>query len=272
MKWIDVTSSKSEIVKKTAGLRTAQTARREGLFTVEGLRAVEELLMAEGFDTEYLMAEQALLEQNSALLHFLEQRLPADMRVYRVSADTFKKVSDTETPQGLLAVVKRKSCGISDVLRGPAPLICVLENLQDPGNMGTILRTADAAAASGVIALKGCVDFYGGKTVRSTMGSLLHLPAVQGTELRETVEALHRAGVRLYAAALGAGQYHYEADFSGPCAFLIGNEGNGLTEEALALADEKIMIPMPGRAESLNAAMAAGILMYEAVRQRITKK
>lgn len=277
MKWIDVSSAKAEIVKKTAALKNAQTARREGLFLVEGLRSVEELLTARGtkaggFEPEYLLAEQTLLDRDLGYRDRLEQALGADTRVYRLSKEAFLRVSDTETPQGILAVVRRRADSVEQVLaNGRTPLILVLENLQDPGNAGTILRTADAAGANGVIALRGTVDYYSAKVVRSSMGSLLHLPVAQGAELCETVAALKAAGVRVYAAALGGMKPHFEAALSGPCAFLIGNEGNGLSAEAVALADEILTIPMPGSAESLNAAMAAGILTYEAVRQRMMK-
>ncbi len=269
MKWIDINSPKSETVRKTAALKTPSAARREGLYLVEGLKGVEELLNQPGLFPEYLVAEQSLLDSETGYRRFLEQRLPADMRVYRVSRDIFERLSDTETPQGILAVVKRPAYSLAElpVHKGPA-LYCILENLQDPGNAGTILRTADAVGADAVIALKGTVDFYGSKVVRATMGSLFHLPPIVGADLRETVNALHAAGVKVYAAALGGTRYHYEADFSGPTAFLIGNEGSGLSPEAISLADESIMIPMPGQAESLNAAMAAGVLMYEALRQR----
>lgn len=270
MKWIDVQNAKSDIVKRTAALKTASAARKEGLFLVEGLRSVDELVKSTVFGVEWLIVEQSLLETDDRLRAYFEKRLPADARVYRVSKDIFKKVSDTETPQGVLAVARRRNDTLEDILRrSENPLICIVENLQDPGNAGTIMRTADAAGASGVIATKGTVDFYGPKVVRSTMGSLLHLPLVQGADLAQTVEVLKASGVRVYAAALGATKYHFEADFAGPTAILIGNEGNGLTDEAIALADEKIIIPMPGQAESLNAAMAAGVLMFEAVRQRI---
>ena len=270
MKWIDVTNAKSDIVKRTASLKTASVARREGFFLVEGLRSVDELIKSTAFGVEWLFIEQSLLETDARLRAYFEKRLPADTRVYRVSKDIFKKVSDTETPQGVLAVVRRTGDTVEDILkRSENPLICVVENLQDPGNAGTIMRTADAAGAAGVIATKGTVDFYSPKVVRSTMGSLLHLPIVQGADLARTVEELKANGIRVFAAALGATKYHFEADFTGPCAILIGNEGNGLTEEAIALADEKIIIPMPGSAESLNAAMAAGVVMFEAVRQRM---
>lgn len=149
-----------------------------------------------------------------------------------------------------------------------APFYVVLDGVQDPGNAGTIIRTADAAGASGVILTKGSVDIYDEKTVRATMGSLFHLPVVSGVSAEELTAWAKERGLQLYAAALDvAARPHFSCDFTKPTAIVFGNEGNGVSTELLAQA-ETVYIPMYGTAESLNVGTSAAIVLYEAVRQR----
>jgi TrmH family RNA methyltransferase len=143
-----------------------------------------------------------------------------------------------------------------------------LENLQDPGNLGTIVRTAEGAGVTGILMSRGCVDIYNSKVIRSTMGSIYRMPFVYTDQWEEALRELKRQGVSLYAAHLKGQDYHDRQDYTKPAAFLIGNESRGLTEETAALADTYIRIPMCGQVESLNAAVASSILMYEANRQR----
>ena len=143
-----------------------------------------------------------------------------------------------------------------------------LENIQDPGNLGTILRTAEGAGIDGIIMNKGTVDIYNPKVVRSTMGSIFRVPFMYCDDIMGKVDELKKSGVKVYAAALGGTRNYSEPDYTRPSAFAIGNEGNGLTDEMINAADERIKIPMLGKVESLNAANAAGILMYEAFRQK----
>lgn len=186
-----------------------------------------------------------------------------------ISDKVFKNLSDTVNPQGVLAIVKQPRYDLYNILNKSNGLLIFLENLQDPGNLGTILRTAEAAGCTGIIADKNTVDLFNPKVVRSTMGAAFRMPYVSVDTLKSAVEAAKKAGVTFYAAHLGGTKSCYEFDYKKPTAFLIGNEGNGLTDETASLADEKIIIPMEGKAESLNAAMATGILIYEAKRQRI---
>ena len=148
----------------------------------------------------------------------------------------------------------------------------VLENIQDPGNLGTIFRTAEAAGATGIVLSKDCVDLYNPKVIRSTMGAIFRIPFIYTDDLIGTIDELKREGITVYAAHLkGENSYDME-DYKTACAFLIGNEGNGLPEETAACADRKILIPMEGGAESLNAAVASAVLMFEAGRQRRNKR
>lgn len=185
-----------------------------------------------------------------------------------VADNVFRQMSDTQTPQGIMTVLKKPAYTLENILEGDNPLIMVLEDLQDPGNAGTILRTGEGAGVSGVLLTKTCVDITNPKVIRSTMGSVYRMPFLYVESVVSLKQELAKRNIRTFAAHLkGQNTYDQEA-YRGGCAFLIGNEGKGLTEEAADAADCLIRIPMCGQVESLNAAMAAGILMYEAARQR----
>jgi len=203
-----------------------------------------------------------------------ECRKKMDLIGYEVvPEDTFKKISDTMTPQGILCVMDRMEYTLEDLLIKENPTLMVLEDLQDPGNLGTIMRTGEGAGIDGVILSKGCVDIYNPKTIRSTMGSLYRVPFIYVDSLSDAILELKKRGVHFYAAHLKGTKYYDEFDFmaDGGTAFLIGNEGNGLKDETADLADSYLKIPMEGKLESLNAAIASSILMYEAYRQKRRK-
>lgn len=271
MKIKQITSAQNSTFKQTVKYNNAREARKAGVFLVEGIRAVDEVLQAGDWQMESLWISEELIKSDRAYVQSVLKSVKEETPVYTVAAPMFARLADTETPQGILAVVKRQSFELTQVLKNSekAPLIVVLENLQDPGNVGTILRTADSAGATAVICTRGTADIYSAKVVRSTMGSLLHLPVCHVESVQAVADLLHRHKVQLLAAHLQGRCYHFEQDMKQPVAILIGNEGAGLTAEAAAAADALVKIPMPGRAESLNAAMAAGILVYEAVRQRM---
>lgn len=188
---------------------------------------------------------------------------------YEVVQDSvFKTMCDTQTPQGVLCLVKQYHYTLDELLQKENPLFLVLENLQDPGNLGTIMRTAEGAGVTGVILSKGSVDIYNPKTIRSTMGSIYRVPFLYEEDLKAVLKVLKGKGVSSYAAHLAGKQTYDREDYKGGTAFLIGNESNGLSEELAAAADIYIRIPMEGKLESLNAGVAASILMYEAYRQR----
>ena len=212
---------------------------------------------------------------------------PGQVRAETVSDAVFAYLSDTRTPQGILAVVRQQHYTLKDLIEqvpvtrpeqvpatrsntSPA-LVIVLENIQDPGNLGTILRTAEAAGATGILLSEGCADLYNPKVTRSTMGSIFRMPFFYTSHLHRELRSLQSAGVKLYAAHLKGSTDLYTQAFTDPCAFLIGNESRGLTEETAALADQAVRIPMSGQVESLNAAVAASVLMYEAKRQRMLR-
>jgi TrmH family RNA methyltransferase len=188
---------------------------------------------------------------------------------YEVVQDSvFKAMCDTQTPQGILCLVKQYHYSLEELLKKERPLLLILDNIQDPGNLGTMMRTAEGAGADGVILGPGCVDMYNPKTIRSTMGSVYRVPFFQARDLQETIAELKGRGIRTFAAYLDGALDYDRPDYREGTAFLLGNEGNGLTPELAACADAWVRIPMEGELESLNVSVASAILLYEAYRQR----
>jgi TrmH family RNA methyltransferase len=185
-----------------------------------------------------------------------------------VQDQVFRQISDTQTPQGIMAVVRQAQTTLDEILQKPDPLLLFLENIQDPGNLGTMMRTAEGAGVTGVIMSRDTVDIYNPKTVRATMGSLYRMPVVCVDDFCEAVRQAEKAGISIYAAHLKGTATYDRMDYCKATGFMIGNEGNGLTEEAANTATGYIRIPMAGQLESLNAAVAGAVLMYEASRQR----
>lgn len=188
-------------------------------------------------------------------------------RVELVSEDVFSYVADTKTPQGILSVVKKPRYDWKDFETEGAHLL-FLEDLQDPGNLGTIFRSAEAAGATGVVCSENCVDLFNPKVIRSTMGSIFRMPFLVVEDFPGAIQRFQGLGVRMFAADLSGSKPHWEEDFKGSLGFLIGNEGAGLSPKVSDLADDKVLIPMDGKVESLNAGIAATLLMFEAKRQR----
>lgn len=257
-----ITSTANGQVKELVRLKNKSRAREEaGVFLVEGPRMAREI-------PEEWIEGLYLSESYQKKGGWTPKK---GIRTEILSDTVFAYVSDTKTPQGILAVVKRVSYGMEEVCRvvgGRKPLLLVLDNLQDPGNLGTIFRTAEAAGVTGIVLGNDCVDIYNPKVIRSTMGAVFRVPFLYTEDIVGTLEELRLRGVRLFAAHLkGENDYDRES-YQGGSAFLIGNEGNGLRDEVTACADCLVKIPMEGKAESLNAAVAASLLVFEAARQR----
>ena len=261
-----LTSVANARVKQVVQWQTkAKERKKDKVFLAEGLRMCEEApvhLIKEVYLTED-MKQKAM--ENAGLWKKLEST-----GYELVSDEVFSKMSDTQSPQGILTVLKQPSYTLEEILEkgGDCPLFLITENLQDPGNLGTILRTGEGAGITGLIMSKQTVDIFNPKTIRSTMGSIFRVPFLYVEDLPQTLTRLKEAGVHTYAAHLKGKDYYQSQTFDGPTAFLIGNEGNGLTKEIADMAEKYIKIPMEGQVESLNAAIAASLLMYEAHRQR----
>ena len=262
-----ITSTANQQVKQLIQLNKKRKLRDErGVFVAEGPKMFQEA-PSERLEKVYF-SESYFEKHKKELVREISERTFD----YEVMEDgVFKAASDTQTPQGVLCVVRQKKSSLEDLLAVPHPLLLLLENLQDPGNLGTILRTAEGAGVTGVVLSKGSVDLYNPKTIRSTMGSVYRVPTLYAEDLKETVSVLHGHEIRTFAAHLRGQNFYDEEDYCKGTAFLIGNESNGLTEELSACADTLIRIPMEGKLESLNAGVAASILMYEGYRQRRKK-
>ena len=292
-----ITSVNNQRVKEVANLKQKKYRTESGTFFVEGLRAVQEAVQyADVTELFYTEAEAGRLDEvlkaagnvpadtkeksenkknanhNNAGTAKKRNEAANGIRMYQVDEKVMAKLSDTKAPQGVLAVIRTPEQNLRQLRPGTAsdnnaPVI-ILDRVQDPGNLGTIIRTADAVGALGLILLEGCVDAYSPKVVRASMGSLFHLPVVQDVTAEEALTWCYRNGYEPAANALKNAQNVYKADISKKMAFLFGNEANGVAEELQAAAETRLFIPMAGLAESMNVAMAAGIILFEGLRQR----
>lgn len=259
-----ITSTSNAKIKRIVQLRKKKKARdAEGVFLVEGIRMFREI--PEKLLQEIYISESCEEKEGKEI----RRRASAcGIRPELVSDGVFAYLSDTQTPQGILCVVRQLSYSLEEVADAPCQHMLVLDRLQDPGNVGTILRTAEGAGVTGILLDGECADIYNPKTIRSTMGSIFRMPFYYIQDLEEGIRYLKKRGICTYAAHLEGKRAYDEEDYRKPCAFLIGNEGNGLRPEIADLADTYIRIPMAGEVESLNAAIASAVLMFEAGRQR----
>jgi len=253
-----ITSAENPIIKDTARLRERKHRDASGLFVIEGVKFVGEI--PDGRRVEYYLLSEQFCNGNGIDAYINRAK------TYAVSDRLFAKVSDVVNPQGVLAVCEKKEYILNNLLDNRQKLLLVLENIQDPGNVGTLLRTADAFGAGGVVMFGDCADVYGPKVLRSAAGSVFRLPFVQSNDTAKIMNALKWEGFKVYAAHPRDGVPPGAIDFSGRCAIIIGNEANGITDGLLARCDKAFCIQMKGKAESLNASIAGGILMYEATK------
>lgn len=263
-----IASSANKKIKLVASLKQKKHRDAERLFIAEGIRLAEAAVEA-NWPCRFGLC-MGTAAKNERVQMFLQQLEARQCPVYEVPEDIYNKISDTQQPQGVLLVLENGSSSLSSVISGAgASFILVLDQLQDPGNVGTIIRTADAVGCSGIIVMENSADIYAGKTVRATMGSLFHLPVVTGIGQEELIDFLAQHKISLLATALDAqAQPYFSLDFTVPVALVLGNEGAGVSPELLDKADQKVFIPMAGRSESLNVATAAAVLLYEGLRQR----
>lgn len=264
-----ITSMSNPQIKKVQQLlKKARTRREEGLFVAEGIKMFGEA-PADRVQKVYAAASFAEKEEFHRILEEKGLDKHSD-KVEIVDDKVFKSLSDTVTPQGVLCLISMKNWSLEEILEGVEnPLLMILEDLQDPGNLGTIIRTGEGAGITGVILSRTSVDVFNPKVIRSTMGSVYRVPVLYVDSIeKEVLSVLKTHEITTYAAHLKGKNNYDQEDYGKGTAFFIGNEGNGLTDSLTACADTLIKIPMEGQVESLNAAMASGILMYEAARQR----
>jgi TrmH family RNA methyltransferase len=243
---------------------------RDRAFLVEGPQAVAEAFRCGSGLTDLFVTGAARIRHGDLVTAIAEAGVP----VHAVSGEVMSELAQTVTPQGLLAVCGFVDVPLAEVTRPAPSLVALLANVRDPGNAGTVLRTADAAGADAVVFADASVDPYNGKCVRASAGSLFHLPVVAGARLEEAVAALREAGLRIVAADGRAGRGLDEEDVQArlgePTAWMFGNEAWGLPPGLVALADEPVAVPVYGKAESLNLAAAAAVCLYASARaQRV---
>lgn len=261
-----ITSTSSSQVKHVISLLfKAKERKKNNEYVVEGIRMVSEA--PADLLVKIYMSERFQNNNSEYVKELVKKQGISDDSIEIVADNVFDRMSQTQTPQGIMAVVRMKDNSLSDMLSGN-PLLILVENLQDPGNLGTIIRMGEGAGVTGVIMSPNTVDIYNPKTIRSTMGSIFRVPFIYVQDFGEAVSECQKSGVKVYAAHLDGKNTYLGEDYSTPTAFLIGNEGNGLTDDITKQADTLIRIPMEGEVESLNAAIACTILTYEAVRQR----
>jgi rRNA methylases len=258
-----INSNKNPQIKNLMLLQKKSKARKEqGVFIVEGIKIVMETSL-ERLEKIYISESFSKIDEYRGFLESLKYEILSD--------SIFAAVADTVTPQGILAIVKRNIYSVEKIITDETKIahILVLESLQDPGNLGTIIRTAEAAGVTGIIVNDDTVDVYNPKVIRSTMGAIYRVPIVYSDNLGSDILKLKREGIKVYAAHLKGENAYYEENYKQGTAFIIGNEGKGLSQEIADLADCYVKIPMCGEVESLNAAVASSLLMYETMIQRL---
>ncbi|WP_091491539.1 TrmH family RNA methyltransferase [Microbacterium pygmaeum] len=241
---------------------TKRSARQEtGLFLLEGPQAAREALLYRADTVVEIFATPTAIERHTDLRDLARD---AGLEVIFTTEAVLDAMADTVTPQGIVAVARQTPASIRDVFSGSPRLIAICEEVRDPGNLGTIIRAADATGADAVILTGRTVDPYNPKVVRATTGSLFHLPIVVGVELAAVVERARAGGIRVVAADVAGDDFlASRALLAEPTAWLFGNEARGLEQEAIALADVSLRLPIYGSAESLNLATAASVCLYE---------
>ena len=258
---IVIESKENTLFKYTRKLKERKYRTKENKYIIEGFRLVQEAFKANCNIDCVIVNENGKDKLNDYLNAYMDS-----IKIYQMKNELFSQLSSTENTQGVIAVANINNC-VNDI-NGDFYLLC--DKVQDPGNLGTIIRTAHAAGVNGIILTKGTVDIYNDKTIRSTMGSIFYTPIIYDNDLT-LLKKLKDDGFSLVATSLEESKNFFEEDLSGKVILSVGNEGNGISEEIFELADKKVKIPMPGGAESLNVGVATSIILFEKVRQSLCK-
>ncbi|MGL4451444.1 MAG: TrmH family RNA methyltransferase [Sarcina sp.] len=254
-----IESKNNSLFKNIKKLKEKKYRNQSSTYLIEGLRFVDEAFKS-GVEIETLLFTEEFKEKH---LDFLENRNVKEEVI--LAPNLLKELSFTGTPQGIMAIIAMENKDFKD-----GDIVVLVDKVQDPGNMGTIIRTAHAVGAAGIITTKGTVDIYNDKTLRSTMGSIFYLPVIEDDNL-EKINELKNKGFRLVVSSLQGKNDFFNEDLSGKTIIAVGNEGNGVSDEIYEISDIKVKIPMPGNAESLNVAVATSVMLYEKIRQNINK-
>jgi len=266
-----ISSRSNARVKWVRSLQQKKTRDESGVFVAEGIHLAQEVIKA-GLTVELAVVADAAVVSNTGgtneavekILGHVEKR---GAPLLSVSDEILAYMAETQSPQGIILVVKTPASVDITSRNFSGGLWLVLDEVQDPGNIGTLIRSADAAGAAGVILTDGCADPYGGKALRASMGSLFHLP-VLSADAQEVVTACRRGSVRLLTASGGGADVYCDVDWKRPTVLVLGNEGQGVGPVLSKQASGSVRIPIAGGAESLNVAAAGAVILFEAARQR----
>jgi len=255
-----ITSRENSVFKTAMLLKTAKGRSEKGMFIIEGVRSVRDAL-SKGADIFCIIQKEGT-----------DLKIDTDKPTYIFAKKLFDTVCETVTPQGVMALCRMENKTFGDILKRGKELVVMCEALQDPGNIGTVIRTAHAVGAGGVILTKGCCDLYNPKIIRATMTGIFSVPVVSNVQSGDVIEYFKANGYKIVAGALtDSAVDFYDADLSGKHLIIVGNEGSGVRPETLSMCDAVLKIPMDSQAESLNAAVSLAVMSYEHYRQN-TKK
>ncbi|EGT0013175.1 TPA: TrmH family RNA methyltransferase [Clostridium perfringens] len=253
---LEIESKNNNLFKEIKKLKEKKHRIKSNKYLIEGLRFVEEAIKSK-VSIDSIIFTESFKEKNPDL--FL--KINENIRLIQMNEALLKQLCSTENPQGIVGVINMQNKELKS-----GELVVLVDKVQDPGNMGTIIRTAHAAGAAGIVMTKGTVDIYNDKTLRSTMGSIFYIPIVEDDSL-DFVKSLKKEGYKLVVSSLQGKNNFFEENLQGKVMIAVGNEGNGVSDEVYDIADIKVKIPMPGEAESLNVAVATSIMIYEKIRQ-----
>lgn len=253
---LEIESKNNNLFKEIKKLKEKKHRIKSNKYLIEGLRFVEEAIKSK-VSIDSIIFTESFKEKNPDL--FL--KINENIKLIQMNEALLKQLCSTENPQGIVGVINMQNKELKS-----GELVVLVDKVQDPGNMGTIIRTAHAAGAVGIVMTKGTVDIYNDKTLRSTMGSIFYIPIVEDDSL-DFVKSLKKEGYKLVVSSLQGKNNFFEENLQGKVMIAVGNEGNGVSDEVYDIADIKVKIPMPGEAESLNVAVATSIMIYEKIRQ-----
>ncbi len=261
MQYKEINSKENNLYKFFKGLKTKKGRQKSGYYLIEGERLVEEAIQSNCI-VEYVLISSVYESKQKFILS-------PDSKIIKFPEKLFNQLAETTNPQGIIAVVRKEEASIETIQGDHNPILVILDGIQDPGNLGTIIRTSAAAGVSAVILTEGTVDVYNPKVIRSTMGALFHIPIIANVEDSIILDWLRKQKIKIVVADVNATKYYFSIDMSASVAIVIGNENKGPSDLWKGQAQYVTKIPLLGKTESLNASMAAGILIYEAVRQRL---
>lgn len=252
-----ISSRENRYIKECLSLKKKKYRDQTGLFVIEGPKMLKEALNSPNVKIAYTFIEASLADT---------YEVPDEGEVYVLDSKLLAEITDTETPQGIVAVVEKPNWKLDDIKKASS-LLVLLDGVADPGNMGTIIRTAWAFNLDGILLTKGCVDPFGHKVVRSTMGGIYNIPIFQNITIGD-IESFKKEGFRLLGSALKNAVNYYDYDFTKSTIVVIGNEAHGVSKELFNLCDDLITIPINPSVDSLNAGIACGIILSEAKKQK----